>query len=118
MLTLPEEPREDLTDLGTLEAELAAAFGEADLKDITVSARLDNLVNRVETLFAYNHVSGEYLAGDDGAAERDLAGVDANDAPLAVPALIFLQVQDLLVEYRRRRPGRPPRADAGGRSAA
>lgn len=58
----------DLGPGGVGEGELAAVLAPANLRSVSVSARLDDLVNQVEVHYAYNHQAQAYEAAWSGAA--------------------------------------------------
>ncbi|MFH1058751.1 MAG: hypothetical protein V1797_08745 [Pseudomonadota bacterium] len=57
----------DLGPGGVGEGELAAVLAPANLRSVSVSARLDDLVNQVEVHYAYNHRAQAYQAAWSGA---------------------------------------------------
>lgn len=62
----------DLGPGSASDGELATSLSQAHLANISVQASLADLVNQAQSLFCLNRVSGEYEAGDDGLASRDL----------------------------------------------
>lgn len=53
------------------DGELAAILSGVHLKDVTVSARLADLVNRAVALYGKNYRANQYEAGQDGLASQD-----------------------------------------------
>lgn len=53
------------------EGELAAVFSQAHLSNVTVTAKLANLVNRARICFRHNPLTGQYAALADGRDSED-----------------------------------------------
>ncbi|MBI5521704.1 MAG: hypothetical protein HY910_03675 [Desulfarculus sp.] len=61
----------DLGPGSASDGELAAMLGQAHLKDVSVSARLADVVNRAVALYCKNYRNNQYEAGHDGLASQD-----------------------------------------------
>ncbi|MFH1034298.1 MAG: hypothetical protein V1806_07300 [Pseudomonadota bacterium] len=57
------------------DGELSALLSQAHLKDVTVEARLADVVNQAETLYCYNYQSRQYEAGLSGLESQDLGSL-------------------------------------------
>ena len=65
-----------MLDLGpgsVSDGELAASLNQSELKDVSVSVRLADVVNRAEALYRHNPERREFEAGLDGQDSQDLA---------------------------------------------
>jgi hypothetical protein len=65
----------DLGPGSASDGELAAMLGQAHLKDVAVTVRLADVVNRAEALYCLNYQSRQYEAGDNGLASQDLNSI-------------------------------------------
>lgn len=54
------------------EGELACSLKQGDLSQVSVGAKLSEMVNRAQVHYGYNFALGEYEAGFDGLATQDL----------------------------------------------
>lgn len=61
----------DLGSGSASDGELAAILGQAHLKDVSVSARLADVVNRAVALYCKNYRGNQYEAGLDGLTSQD-----------------------------------------------
>lgn len=70
------------------EAELSMVFNQANLSEVSLSAKLDELVNQAGARYAFNYLSGEYEEALEEAASADpksqgFYGVRAQDLELS-----------------------------------
>lgn len=57
------------------EGELAAVFSQAHLKNVSVTAKLANLVNRARVAYRHNPLTGQYAALLDGRDDEDRSSI-------------------------------------------
>lgn len=81
----------DLGPGSASDGELAVTLGQAHLKDVSVTARLADVVNRAVTIYCKNYRHNQYEAGQDGLASQD---------PLSI-ALYGLQARTLELPWVR-----------------
>lgn len=78
----------------SLDAELTHSFSQSGLKDIQVSASLDDLINQAGALYQYNFASGDFQGSWQGDQARDLRSISLHGLRATTLELYWVRDED------------------------